>query len=285
MDAVLRTVLLTMLSMVAFAGNSLLCRAALENTTIDAASFTAIRIVSGAACLLIVTAFAGSGRKSGGSWWSALALFAYAALFSYAYLGLSAATGALLLFGAVQITMITRGLYAGERFSSLQIVGLVLAIGGLVGLLLPGLSAPPPSAATLMLAAGVAWGCYSLRGQGAADPIAATTGNFLRSVPFALALVLFMRAGLELDALGVAYAVASGALTSGLGYSIWYAVLPALRATTAATVQLSVPAITAFGAVLLLGEAFSLRLLLASVTILGGIWLVIRFGERRNPGN
>jgi drug/metabolite transporter (DMT)-like permease len=283
MDAVLRTVLLTMLSMVAFAGNSLLCRAALENTTIDAASFTAFRVVSGAACLLIVTAFAGSGRKSGGSWWSALALFAYAALFSFAYLGLSAATGALLLFGAVQITMITRGLYAGERFSSLQIVGLVLAIGGLVGLLLPGLSAPPPGAAALMLAAGVAWGCYSLRGQGAADPIAATTGNFLRSVPFALALVLFMRAGLELDARGVAYAVASGALTSGLGYSIWYAVLPALRSTTAATVQLSVPAITAFGAVLLLGETFSVRLLLASVTILGGIWFVIRFGERRNP--
>lgn len=262
--------------MVAFAANSLLCRAALDRSDIDAASFTAIRLISGALCLWLLARLLRPAKTGKGSWKSALALFAYAAFFSYAYLSLPAATGALLLFGAVQATMIAYGLWQGERFGPIQLGGFALAIGGLVGLLLPGLSAPPLIGAGLMLAAGVAWGVYSLRGHSGGDPVRVTAGNFLLSVPFAAALVLLMRRGLELDTAGTVYAVASGALASGVGYAIWYTVLPSLRSTTAATVQLSVPAIAAFGGVFLLGEAMSLRLILASIAILGGIWLVIR---------
>ena len=265
--------------MIAFAGNSLLCRAALAGTEIDAASFTAIRLVSGAAFLFVLARVMRRSEAEKGSWISALALFAYAALFSFAYLSLTAATGALLLFGAVQATMISHGLWKGERFSPAQLIGFALAIAGLGGLLLPGLSAPPLFGAVLMLASGVAWGWYSLRGRSAVDAIGATAGNFVLSVPFAAALVLLMHRELNLDTAGVGYAVASGAIASGLGYAIWYTVLPALKSSTAATVQLSVPAIAAFGGVLLLGEPISLRLVLASVAILGGIAMVIRQGR------
>lgn len=205
-------------------------------------------------------------------------LFAYAAGFSFAYLSLTTATGALLLFGAVQATMILWGLWRGERFGAWQLVGLALAVGGLVGLLLPGLSAPPLAGAALMLMAGAAWGVYSIRGKGAGDATRVTAGNFLRAVPFAVvlsALSLLPLAGARLDAAGVAYALASGAITSGLGYAIWYTVLPALKATSAATVQLSVPVIAALGGIVFLGEAVTLRFALASIAILGGITLVI----------
>lgn len=273
-----RTLLLTALAMTAFAGNSLLCRIALKHTSLDAASFTSIRLLSGALVLWLVARRWRSAQSGAGSWLSALALFAYAAGFSFAYVSLPAATGALLLFGAVQATMIGYGLYKGERFGPLQIVGLALAFGGIVGLLLPGLSAPPLAGALLMLGAGVAWGVYSLRGKGAGDPTRVTAGNFLRAVPLALALslaMLMLKGGASLDAAGVGYAVASGALTSGLGYALWYAVLPALKATTAATVQLSVPVIAALGGIAFLGEAVTLRLALASAAILGGIALVV----------
>lgn len=271
----LRIVLLTVVTMLAFAGNSLLCRVALKETGIDAASFTSIRLVSGALVLWLIVRALRADRSGSGNWVSAAALFAYAAAFSYAYLSLTAATGALILFGAVQATMIGRGLAAGERFAPLQVLGLVLALGGLVGLLLPGLSAPPLGGALLMLAAGVAWGVYSLRGRGAGDATRATAGNFLRAVPFALLLSLLTLDAAAVDVAGFAYAVASGALASGIGYAIWYTVLPALKATQAATVQLSVPVIAAAGGVAFLGEALSLRLVLASVAILGGIALVI----------
>ncbi|MCX7257920.1 MAG: DMT family transporter [Polaromonas sp.] len=272
-----RTLLLTALAMTAFAGNSLLCRIALKHTSLDAASFTAIRLLSGALVLWLVARRWRGAQSGAGSWPSALALFAYAAGFSFAYVSLPAATGALLLFGAVQATMIGYGLYKGERFRPPQLVGLALAFGGIVGLLLPGLSAPPLAGALLMLGAGVAWGVYSLRGKGAGDPTRVTAGNFLRAVPLALALSLcmLMLKGASLDAAGVGYAVASGALTSGLGYALWYAVLPALKATTAATVQLSVPVIAALGGIAFLGEPVTLRLALASVAILGGIALVV----------
>jgi drug/metabolite transporter (DMT)-like permease len=272
----LKIAILTLLTMIAFAGNSLLCRAALVGTDIDAASFTGIRLASGAICLFVLARARRSASPEKGSWQSALALFAYAAFFSYAYLSLAAATGALLLFGAVQATMIGYGLWKGERFRPLQLFGFALAIGGLVGLLLPGLSAPPLVGAILMLAAGGAWGWYSLRGRKAVDAIGATAGNFMLSIPFAAALALVMYGGLEVDLAGVGYAVASGAIASGMGYAIWYSVLPALKSGTAATVQLSVPAIAAFGGVILLGEPLSLRLVLASIAILGGIALVIR---------
>lgn len=281
MAAHVKVALLTIVTMVAFAGNSLLCRAALAGTRIDAASFTAIRLASGALCLWVLARLLRPAATGSGSWPSALALFAYAAFFSFAYLSLTAATGALLLFGAVQATMIGFGLAKGERFLPAQLAGLALAVGGLVALLLPGLSAPPLAGAALMLAAGVAWGCYSLRGHSGGDPIRVTAGNFLLSIPMAAVLVLLMRRGLSLDGAGVGYAIASGAIASGVGYAIWYTVLPFLQSTAAATVQLSVPAIAAAGGVLLLGETITLRLVLASAAILGGIWMVIRYGTSK----
>ncbi|MGA8148541.1 MAG: DMT family transporter [Gallionellaceae bacterium] len=270
-----RIIVLTSLAMIAFAGNSLLCRAALKHTSIDAASFTTIRLISGAMMLGLVVRMRRATPGGRGNWLSAFALFAYAAGFSSAYVNLPAATGALLLFGAVQVTMIGHGIWAGERLLRLQLAGLVLALAGLVGLLLPGLSAPPVLGSLLMLGAGVAWGVYSLRGRGAGDPIRVTAGNFLRAVPVAAALSLLMHDGTSLDSAGFGYAVASGALASGIGYAIWYTALPALKAAKAATVQLSVPVIAALGGIVFLGEPLTLRLILSSAGILGGIALVI----------
>lgn len=270
-----RVFFLTSLAMIAFAGNSLLCRAALKHTGIDAASFTSIRLVSGAMMLWLVVRMRGGTTSGSGNWLSAFALFVYAALLSYAYASLSTAMGALLLFGAVQATMIGHGIRAGERLLKLQLVGLVLAFAGLVGLLLPGLSAPPVSGSLLMLGSGVAWGVYSLRGKGAGDPTRVTAGNFLRAVPIAAVLSALMYDQTSLDSAGFWYAVASGALTSGIGYAIWYTVLPALKAAKAATVQLSVPVIAAVGGTVFLGEPLTLRLVLSSIAILGGIAMVI----------
>src|SRR5262245_38485296 len=275
-----RIIALTALTMLAFAGNSLLCRLALKNTGIDAASFTAIRLASGAVVLGLAARLRRRATAGAGNWLSALALFVYAAGFSFAYLSLTAATGALLLFGAVQATMIGYGLSIGERLVGWQIVGLAIAVAGLVGLLLPGLSAPPLGGALLMLGAGVAWGVYSLRGKQSGDPTSSTAGNFLRAVPIAAALSLLCYHSASLNQAGVWYAVASGAITSGIGYAIWYTVLPALKATTAATVQLSVPALTSLGGIAFLGEALTLRLFLASIAILGAIALVI-LGKRK----
>jgi drug/metabolite transporter (DMT)-like permease len=270
-----RTIVLTALAMAAFAGNSLLCRLALKQSSIDPSSFTSIRLISGALVLWLLTRRRGDLQAGAGNWPSALALFVYAAGFSFAYVSLPAATGALLLFGAVQATMIGYGLWTGERFGRLQLVGLVLAFGGLLTLLLPGLSAPPLVGSLLMLGAGLAWGIYSLRGKGAGDPTQVTAGNFLRAVPLAIALSLFMLKSQSLDTAGFWYALASGALTSGIGYAIWYSVLPALKATNAATVQLSVPVIAALGGIVFLGESITVRLGLASAAILGGIALVV----------
>jgi drug/metabolite transporter (DMT)-like permease len=277
-----RIVTLTSLAMIAFASNSLLCRVALKHTNIDAASFTTIRLISGAIMLWLVVRIRSGTEGGRGNGLSAFALFAYAAGFSYAYVSLPAATGALLLFGAVQATMIGYGIWAGERLLKLQFVGLLLAFGGLVGLLLPGLSAPPLSGSVLMLGAGVAWGIYSLRGKGVGNPVKVTAGNFLRAVPIAVVLSVLMLNGTSLDTAGLCYAVSSGALASGLGYAIWYTALPALKATNAATVQLSVPVVAAFGGIVFLGEPITLRLSLASVAILGGIALVILKKQQTN---
>jgi drug/metabolite transporter (DMT)-like permease len=278
----LRIALLTTVTMLAFAANSLLCRAALRETSIDAASFTTIRVVAAAVTLAVLAQLRG-GNARAGDWVSALALFAYAAGFSFAYDGLSAATGALLLFGAVQATMIGRGVFAGERLSPWQVAGLVLALGGLVGLLLPGLAAPPLASALLMLVAGVAWGAYSLRGRRGGAALDVTAGNFVRAVPFALLVSVAMFRSASVDAAGAAYAVASGALASGLGYAVWYTVLPALRATSAAMVQLSVPVIAAVGGIVLLGEAASVRLAVAGVAVLGGIAFAV-IGKEEHRG-
>jgi drug/metabolite transporter (DMT)-like permease len=273
-----QVIALTVLAMVAFACNSLLCRAALNDTGIDPASFTTIRLVSGAAILWLIARTHRGPVVGAGNWPSAIALFVYAAGFSFAYVSLPASTGALLLFGAVQATMIGHGLWTGERLGAPQWAGLALALGGLVVLLSPGLAAPPAAGALLMLGAGLAWGIYSLRGRGAGDPIKVTAGNFLRAAPVAAVLSIVTVSGASMDVAGFGYAVASGALTSGIGYAIWYTALPALKATHAATAQLSVPAITALGGIAFLGESLTLRLVLASVAILGGIALVTLAG-------
>jgi drug/metabolite transporter (DMT)-like permease len=270
-----RIISLTTLAMIAFAGNSLLCRLALKQTEIDPASFTAIRLLSGALMLWLVVRMKGGGTTGKGNWPSAFALFVYAAGFSFAYVSLPAGTGALILFGSVQATMISFALWAGERLQRLQLTGLLLAGGGLIGLLLPGLSAPPLFGSLLMMGAGVAWGVYSLRGKGVGDATRVTAGNFLRAVPITVLLSLLMLKGTNVDATGIYYAVASGALASGVGYAIWYTVLPALKNTSAASVQLSVPVIAALGGIVFLGEPMTLRLILASIAILGGIALVI----------
>ncbi|MNZ64498.1 putative inner membrane transporter yiJE [compost metagenome] len=282
----LRLSLLTALAMLAFAANSLLCRIALRDGHIDAASFTAIRLLGGALALGLIVHLRGRAAPPalGGSNLSALALFVYAAGFSWAYLQLPAATGALLLFGAVQASMILWGLWRGERLAFGQGCGLLLAFAGLAVLLLPGASAPAALPALSMLLAGVAWGVYSLRGRGAGDATGHTAGNFLRSLPLALLLGLVAWPWLQLDGAGLGYALLSGALASGVGYALWYAVLPALRATQAATVQLSVPLLTALFGVLLLGEPFDLRLLLASLLLLGGVTWVLLGRSPAAPG-
>ncbi len=271
----MRVVILTLLAMVAFASNSLLCRVALRQTTIDAASFTLVRLFSGAIALWLIIIMRKGGRTTAGNWTSALALFAYAAAFSFAYISLSAGTGALLLFGAVQATMIFWGLRKGERFNARQWFGLAIALGGLVALLFPGLSAPPIGGTLLMTGAGIAWGIYSLRGKSAGDPSSVTAGNFWRSIAFAAVLSMALLRRTNLDPAGIPYAIVSGAIASGVGYVIWYSALSGLKATTAATVQLSVPVLAAVGGIFFLTESITLRLLLASLLILGGIGLVI----------
>jgi drug/metabolite transporter (DMT)-like permease len=270
-----RTLLATALAMLAFAGNSLLCRLALRDTALDPASFTGVRLLAGALTLRLLLRLGSQPAKKGGSWAGACALFVYAAGFSFAYRQLDTGVGALLLFGAVQLGMLLHGLRHGERLGVWGCGGLLLALGGLVALLLPGAGAPAPGWAALMLLAGLAWAVYSLLGRGAVDPLAATAGNFLRAIPLALLLGLALAAHSRPDPLGLCYALLSGALTSGLGYAVWYSALRGLGSLQAATVQLSVPILAALAGALLLGEALSLRLALAAVAVLGGIALVL----------
>jgi drug/metabolite transporter (DMT)-like permease len=270
-----RLLVLTLLTMMAFAANSILCRQALETTPIDPATFTVIRLVSGAATLWLIVRVRARRTALAGGWAAAFSLFAYAAAFSFAYVSLGAGTGALILFGAVQATMILYGLLRGERFTALQTTGLLLALGGLVALLMPGATAPHWAGALLMTLAGIAWGAYSLMGRATSHPIETTAGNFLRAAVFGALLSAVSLGLFAWDARGAWLAALSGAVASALGYAVWYTVLPALRATQAATVQLSVPVIAAIGGVLLLGERLSLRLVLCSVAILGGIALVL----------
>jgi drug/metabolite transporter (DMT)-like permease len=273
-----RTITLTLLALVAFAANSILCRLALGAGHIDAASFTTLRLLSGAIVLagLLLLRPAGGARRFAGSWPAAFALALYAVPFSFAYRRLTAGTGALVLFGAVQATMLVAGLLAGERPPRLAWTGFVLAVLGLVVLVAPGVTAPEPLAAVLMAAAGIAWGIYSLLGRGGSDSAAATAGNFLRAVPLAALVSLLARAGAHADRRGAVLAIISGGVTSGLGYVLWYAVLPRLGAVRAAIAQLAAPALAAVGGVALLGEAATPRLLGAAALILGGVGLALR---------
>jgi drug/metabolite transporter (DMT)-like permease len=280
----IRTFALTLLALIAFAANSLLCRAALGPDTIDAASFTTIRLVSGAVMLWLIVQWRSPRSPAPADWMAAAMLTLYAIAFSFAYLSLSAGTGALILFGAVQLTLFAAGLRAGERLTPLSWFGFAIAAAGLVYLVSPGVVAPSPIGAGLMAVAGVAWGVYSLRGRGVTDPLCATAGNFLRSVPITLAISAVFIGNISVTAPGVGLAVISGAITSGVGYVIWYAALPGLNAMRAATVQLAVPAIAALGGVLLLAETVTLRLLLASTAILGGIAVVLlQRGAKARP--
>ncbi|MCD6679874.1 MAG: DMT family transporter [Burkholderiaceae bacterium] len=265
--------------MLAFAANSLLCRLALVEPRIDPASFGLLRLASGALVLtLIVRSRAGVGTTAARhaiDWLAAMMLFAYVALFSFAYLSLSASVGALILFGAVQLTMIAAGLRAGERFAPAAWAGLAMAVVGLVYLVSPGLTAPSAAGAASMALAGAAWGVYSLRGRGVVDALAATASNFARAVLPALVLSLATIGYAAADGVGIALAIASGALTSGIGYVIWYSALRGLTAMRAASVQLSVPPIAALGGVLVLSEPLTSRLVIASAAILGGIAVVL----------
>jgi drug/metabolite transporter (DMT)-like permease len=282
MAGLARTAALTAAAMIAFAANSLLCREALRTGAIDAASFTAIRLVSGAVILVALARRAASREPPAGSWPSALALTIYAIAFSAAYLEMGAGTGALILFGSVQITMIAGGVIRGERPQPAQWLGVAIALGGLVAIAGPTLHAPPPAAAALMAGAGIAWGIYSLRGRGVTRPLAATAGNFLRSVPFAAAIAATgLVAGAWVTARGAGLAIASGALASGMGYSLWYAAVPSLGATRAAVVQLSVPVIAAAGAIALLGEELTPALAGGGAAVVGGLALALVAGARR----
>ena len=267
----------TAAAMVAFAANSVLCRLALGHATIDAASFTTVRLVSGALTLLALASTLHRGREIAprGGWPAAGALFGYAIAFSFAYLSLSAGTGALILFGAVQLTMILAALRAGERPGALQWLGFACAVAGLVYLVAPGVTAPSPLGALLMAFAGACWGVYSLLGRGSANPMLDTTANFLRAAPLAVVASAIAFAHMHVSSTGLLLAIASGALSSGLGYVIWYAALRGLTATRAAIVQLVVPLLAALGGVVFLGEEFTARLAIAGVLILGGVALAI----------
>lgn len=263
--------------MLAFAGNSIICRLALRDGAIDPATFTSVRLLAGAITLLSVFAITrrNATLRSHGSWLSALVLFLYAVAFSYAYISLSAGAGALILFAFVQATMIALALWSGDRPGATEWLGWLLAFAGVIWLVLPGVEAPPAGGALLMALSGVAWGVYSIRGRKESDALGSTTSNFLLSVVFVMALVLATFAEAQVSMRGVALAVVSGALTSGIGYVIWYAALDYLSAMQAALVQLSVPAIAALGGVLLLAEPVSMRLLVSSALVLGGISLAL----------
>lgn len=272
----IKIVAYTSFALVAFAFNSILCRMALRTGEADGAGFTAVRLISGAVALIVLSYFFGEGKSvKRGNWFSAFFLFAYAICFSFAYIGLTAAVGALILFSSVQFTMIAVALYRGERPTRIEWLGLMVALGGLVYLVFPGLTSPPLFASGLMAAAGMAWGFYTLRGKGSIDPLGDTTGNFIRSVPMIVIAAIPFVSQINLSTRGIVLAILSGAIASGVGYSVWYAALKHHTATSAAVLQLSVPVIAAFGGVLLLSEAMTQRLLIAAAFILGGIGLAI----------
>ncbi len=271
-----RTLLLTVVSMMAFAANPLLCRMALGAGHIDAASFVTIRIGSGAAILALLLLPRWPVRNwSPPDWRSVMMLFGYMVFFAFSYLSLGVGTGALILFGAVLLTMFAVALKNGEKFSGWSWAGLIMAVLGVVYLVSPGVTAPDPLGALLMAIAGICWGFYSLLGRDAADPLQTTAKNFLFCVPLAIVVSLVFIWDLHATWRGIALAVASGAVASGLGYAVWYAALAGLTATRAATVQLSVPVIAAAGGVVLLSEQVTLRLLVSSAATLGGIAIVL----------
>ena len=273
----IKTFAYTAFALTAFAFNSILCRMALVPGEADAAGFTALRLISGAVTLAAILFFVGRKSKvrGRGNWFSAFFLFAYAICFSFAYLGVTTGMGALVLFGSVQLTMIGVSIISGDRPGAMEWLGLTIAATGLIYLVAPGLAAPPLGAALLMAGAGIAWGFYTLRGKGSGDPLGDTAGNFVRSVPMVLIAAAPFVWQMNVTTRGAVLAVLSGAVASGVGYTVWYRALRGLTATRAAAVQLAVPVIAAAGGVLLLSEGADLRLVISGALVLGGIGLVI----------
>lgn len=272
----IKPLVFTTLALIAFAANSVLCRLALGGKTIDAAGFTSIRLLSGALVLLCIVKLNGNKQATTrGSWSSAFLLFLYAVTFSFAYLTLNTGTGALILFGSVQITMILRSIFSGNRLLPIEWMGVFTAFSGIVYLVLPGVTAPSFSGFTLMTLAGIAWGLYTLKGRESTNPLSDTTYNFLRSVPVAIVLGLLFFHNLHISVEGAVLAIISGGITSGIGYTLWYMALRGISATQAAVVQLSVPVIAGFGGVVFVSEQISLRLTLSALLTLGGILMVI----------
>ena len=270
--------ILTALTLVAFAANSLLCRMALGEHLIDPVSFTTLRLGSGALALILIFRLGGNSkrpREAIGSWGSGFALFAYAIAFSLAYVSLNTGMGALILFGSVQVTMIGAALKSGENLGTMQWIGLAAAICGLIYLVMPGFSAPEPFGALLMCIAGIAWGVYSIRGKGISSPVTMTAGNFVRSAPMAIIASVIAYSAIHLEPYGIMLALLSGVVTSGLGYVLWYKALRGLTTTQASVVQLLVPVLAAFGGIAFLSEKLSARLIAASALILGGVALVV----------
>ena len=283
---VAKPIALTTLALIAFAANSVLCRLALGGKVIDAAGFTSIRLLSGALVLLCILKLSGNNNTtSRGSWSAALMLFLYAVTFSFAYLTLNTGTGALILFGSVQITMIFKSFLSGNRLLPIEWMGVATAFSGIVYLVLPGVTAPSISGFSLMALAGVAWGLYTLKGRASTNPLSDTSYNFLRSVPLAMTLGLFFFHNMHISGEGIVLAAISGGITSGIGYTLWYMALRGISATQAAVVQLSVPVIAGFGGVVFVSEQINLRLTLSALLTLGGILMVILGRNAKNAKN
>jgi drug/metabolite transporter (DMT)-like permease len=277
----LRTTLLTLLALIAFAANSVLCRLALGNEAIDASSFTGLRLLSGAISLFIILGLKGRLKTSGalivskGSWWAAFALFIYAITFSYAYLSVDTGTGALILFGAVQITMIMLSIIAGTRLHLIEWSGVLIAFSGFIYLVLPNISTPSFNGFILMTISGIAWGIYTLKGRNSKFPLMDTTYNFIRTIPFVILLAVVTMQNMEYTVEGIILALISGAITSGVGYTIWYIALSGLSSTQAAVIQLSVPIIAAIGGVIFVSEVITMRLIISTTVVLTGILMVV----------
>jgi len=277
----LKTSLLTSLALIAFAANSVLCRLALGNGIIDASSFTGIRLLSGAVALFVILSIKGGikgsnkGSSSKGSWTASFTLFLYAITFSYAYLSLDTGTGALILFGSVQITMIMLSLISGTRLHLIEWSGVIIAFTGFIYLILPNITTPSINGFILMTVSGISWGIYTLKGRGSKNPLMDTTYNFLRTIPFVALLAVFTMQNMNYSSEGIVLALISGAITSGVGYTIWYIVLGSLSSTQAAVIQLSVPVIAAIGGVIFVSEVITVRLIISTCIVLSGILMVV----------
>lgn len=283
----MKTTLLTIFALLAFAGNSILCRYALKDEIIDASSFTAIRLASGTFFLIVLLLFKAKGQfdYKAGSWSSSLFLFIYSVAFSFAYINLDTGTGALILFAFVQVTMIVTNLLKGNKLLIIEWAGLFVAFSGLSFLLLPSATAPSLFGFIVMAISGIAWGFYSLAGKGSLNPILQTANNFLRTIPFVILLVLFCLDSAKVSNEGILLAIVSGAITSGLGYAVWYAALNGLTITQAAILQLTVPIIAAFGGVLFSNEVISRQLIISSSLVLGGVLIVTLANKKSNKTN